>query len=107
MSRWKISTTTFDDLTFMTEEEIAQRISECRSEINKQGIDYGWRERWEVELCYAQRELQIRHGRRRAHHEYTLRINEEDLRELQAYGSLPEYEGNRIPKYVREALQWS
>ena len=103
MSRWKIETITIDELSLLAEEEIADRIGKCRSEMGKRTGDVEWRQRWETELAYAQRELQIRHDRRRRHQEFIERERDVDAEEE----TLPEYEGNRIPRYVREMFEWN
>lgn len=107
LSRWKIDSVTMDDLALFAEEEIAERIGKCRSEMGKRQGDVGWRERWEVELAYAQRELQVRHARRGAHRDYLDRERAAEARYLSEEDVLPEYDGNRIPRYVREMLEWS
>ncbi len=107
LSRWKIETITIDELSLLAEEDIADRISKCRSEMGKRVGDVEWRQRWETELAYAQRELQIRHGRRRRHQEYVERERGVEYRFLSEEDSLPEYEGNRIPRYVREMFEWN
>ncbi len=69
--------------------------------------DLNWRQLWETELAYAQRELQIRHGRRRRHQEYIERERVAEVKALAEEDFLPEYEGNRIPRYVRETYGWN
>ncbi len=69
--------------------------------------DLNWRQLWETELAYAQRELQIRHGRRRRHQEYVERERVAEVKSLSDEDFLPEYEGNRIPRYVRETYGWN
>lgn len=107
MSRWKIETITIDELSLLAEEEIADRIGKCRSEMGKRTGDVEWRQRWETELAYAQRELQIRHGRRRRHQEFLDRERGAEAKFLAEEETLPEYEGNRIPRYVREMFEWN
>lgn len=107
MSRWKIETITIDELSLLPEEEIADRIGKCRSEMGKRVGDVMWRQKWETELAYAQRELQIRHGRRRRHQEFIDRERAAEAKFLDEEYGLPEYEGNRIPRYVREMLEWN
>lgn len=96
-----------DELSGMAEEAIAERIGLCRLEISRRPDDWGWRRHWELELCYGQRELQLRQTRRRAHQEFLESerrwLEEERLREL----DLPEYEGNRIPGFIREQFGWN
>lgn len=106
-SKWKIDMITIDELSLLAEEEIADRISKCRSEIGKRMGDLEWRQRWETELTYAQRELQIRHGRRRRHQEYIERERAAECKLISEEDHLPEYEGNRIPRYVREMFEWN
>lgn len=107
MNRWKIETITIDELSLLAEEEIADRIGKCRSEMGKRVGDLMWRQQWETELAYAQRELQIRHARRRRHQDYLERERAAEARFLAEEDTLPEYEGNRIPRYVREMLEWN
>lgn len=107
MSNWKIDRVSIDDLAFLSEEDIADRIGKCRSEMGKRLGDLGWKERWEVELAYAQRELGIRHARRRAHQDYVVREQEADRRFRFEEETLPECEGNRIPRFVRETFGWN
>lgn len=107
MSRWKIETITIDELALLSEEDIADRIGKCRSEMGKRAGDLEWRQRWETELAFAQRELQIRHGRRRRHQEYLERERAAEGKFLAEEDLLPEYEGNRIPRYVRETYGWN
>lgn len=107
MSKWKIELITIDDLSLLAEEEIADRISKCRSEMGKRVGDLKWRQLWETELAYAQRELQIRHGRRRRHQEYVERERAAEVKFLAEEDTLPEYEGNRIPRYVKEIYGWN
>lgn len=107
MSRWKIETITIDELSLLPEEEIADRIGKCRSEMGKRMGDLQWRQQWETELAYAQRELQIRHARRRRHQEYLERERAAEVKFLDEEYGLPEYEGNRIPRFVREMLEWN
>lgn len=107
MSKWKIDTITVDELALLAEEDIADRINKCRSEIGKRMGDVEWRQRWETELAYAQRELQIRHSRRRRHQDYLDRERADEANFLNEEDLLPEYEGNRIPRYVRETYGWN
>lgn len=96
-----------DELALLSEEEIADRVSKCRSEMGKRAGDWEWKERWEMELAYAQRELQIRQSRRKAHQEFLTREQEAEQQELLEEQHLPEYEGNKIPRIVREMLGWN
>ena len=107
MTKWKVETTTIDELSFLTEEEIAERIGKCRSEMGKRLGDERWRARWEVEAAYAQRELQVRQGRRRTHQSWLVSEDEAWRAEMNREATLPEYDGNRIPRFVREALSWN
>ena len=107
MSKWKIDAITIDDLALLSEEDIADRISKCRSEMGKRIGDWGWKEKWETELAYSQRELQNRQSRRRAHQEYLAREQAADRQAFLEEQTLPEYEGNRIPRVVREMLGWN
>jgi len=107
LSKWKIDLITVDELSLLTEEEIADRISKCRSEMGKRVGDLAWRQQWETELAFAQRELQIRHGRRRRHQEYLEHERVAEAKFLAEEELLPEYEGNRIPRYVREMYGWN
>lgn len=107
MSKWKIDAITIDELALLSEEDIADRIGKCRSEMGKRMGDWAWKEKWETELAYSQRELQIRHARRRAHQEYLQREQEADAAEFARESTLPEYEGNRISRAVREMLGWN
>jgi hypothetical protein len=107
LSNWKIDLITIDELSLLAEEDIADRISKCRSEMGKRMGDAEWRQRWETELAYAQRELQIRHTRRRHHQEYVEREHLEELSLSSEEDVLPEYDGNRIPRYVREMFEWN
>ncbi len=91
----------------MAEEEIADRIGKCRSEMGKRMGDAEWRLKWEVELAFSQRELQIRHARRNHHREYVERERAADVKFVNEEQFLPEYDGNRIPRYVREMLEWN
>ncbi len=107
MNRWKIDTVTMDELALFAEEDLAERISKCRSEMGKRQGDFEWRVKWEMELAYSQRELQIRHVRRCHHKDF---LEQERVTEAQFASeeyNLPEYEGNRIPRYVREMLEWN
>jgi len=106
MSR-RIDEITIDELSLMAEEEIADRIGKCRSEMGKRMGDPEWRLAWEIELAYAQRELQIRHARRQAYREYLDAERAADLQFAREEISPPEYDGNRIPRFVREELGWS
>lgn len=102
-----IELVTIDELALMTEEDISDRVSKCRSEMGKRAGDVSWRQAWEVELAYALRELQIRQERRVAHQRY---LEQESDRDRQAFideDRLPEYEGNRIPKFVKESFGWN
>lgn len=105
MSNWKADMINIDELIFLSEEEIADRVSKCRFEMSKR--DQSWRELWERELAYAQRELQVRHIRRKAHQEFLSREAEEERKLLREDNLLPEYKGNKIPRYVRDMFQWS
>lgn len=107
LSRWKIDTVTLDELALMAEEEIADRIGKCRSEMGKQMGNPEWRQKWETELAYSQRELQIRHARRHYHREYVERERAADFKFMNEEYNLPEYDGNRIPRFVREMLEWN
>lgn len=107
MSKWKIDAITIDELALLSEEDIADRISKCRSEIGKQIGDWEWKQKWETELALSQRELQIRQNRRRAHQEYVMHEQDAYRRTFLEEQSLPEYEGNRIPRVVREMLGWN
>ncbi len=107
MSRWKIDTITIDELALLAEEDIADRIGKCRSEMGKRMGDPEWRQKWETELAFSQRELQIRHARRHYHREYVERERAADLQFMREEVNLPEYEGNRIPRFVREMLEWN
>jgi len=107
LSKWKIDAITIDDLALLSEEDIADRISKCRSEMGKQIGNWDWKEKWETELAYSQRELQVRQARRRAHQEYLAREQDADRRAFLEEQTLPEYEGNKIPRVVREMLGWN
>ena len=96
-----------DELALMAEEDIADRIGKCRSEMGKRMGDPEWRMAWEIELAYSQRELQIRHARRTAHREYVDSEREADLKFMREEINLQEYDGNRIPRFVREMLEWN
>ena len=98
---------TLDELSLLAEEDIADRISKCRSEMGKRLGDLRWRQIWETEMAYAQRELQIRHNRRRRHQEYVERERAAEIKFIEEENILPEYEGNRIPRYVREMFGWN
>ncbi len=98
---------TIDELSLLAEEDIADRIGRCRSEMGKRLGDVEWRQRWEVELAFSQRELQIRHARRNHHREYQERERVADIKFMNEDTFLPEYDGNRIPRYVREMLEWN
>lgn len=104
---WKIDRITIDELALLGEEDIADRIGKCRSEMGKRLGDLEWRRSWEVELAYSQRELQIRHARRYYHREYLDRERSMDQQMIRGEIDLPEYEGNRIPRFVREMLEWN
>jgi hypothetical protein len=107
LNNWKIDVVSIDDLALFSEEEISDRLNKCKSEMGKRTGDWSWKERWETELAYAQRELQIRHERRMAHQAYLAREAEEERRILHEEDYLPEYDGNKIPRFVREVFEWS
>lgn len=107
MANWKIDCLNSDELSLLSEEEIADRLGKCRSEMGKRVGDIVWRTEWETQLCYAQRELQIRQTRRRAHADYLAREAAFESANRLYEETLPEYEGNRVPRYVREALAWN
>ena len=107
MSTWKIDVITIDELALLSEEDIADRINKCRSEMGKRLGDWSWKERWESELAYAQRELHVRQTRRRAHQEYLTKEQEAERVAFRNEEMFPEYEGNRIPRAVREWLGWN
>lgn len=107
LSKWKIDAITIDELALLAEEDIADRIGKCRSEMGKQMSNPEWRQKWETEMAYSQRELQIRHVRRAAHREYVDRERAADIKFMNEDYKLPEYDGNRIPRFVREMLEWN
>ncbi len=96
-----------DELALLTEEDLAERISKCRSEMGKRVGDWEWKEKWEIELAYAQRELQIRQVRRKAHLDYLASEQAFERNLVLEEQNLPEYEGNKIPRAVREMLGWN
>ena len=107
MNMRKIDEVSVDELALSSEEDIAERINKCRSEIAKRVGDWEWKRKWEMELAYSQRELQVRQVRRRAHQEYLAREQEYEQQLLTEENSLPEYEGNKIPRIVRETFGWN
>lgn len=107
LSYRNIEIITIDELSLMTEEDISDRVSKCRSEMGKRAGDVYWRYAWEVELAYALRELQIRQERRIAHQTYLEQESERDRQAFLDEERLPEYEGNRIPKFVKESFGWN
>jgi hypothetical protein len=107
LSKWKIDEIIIDELALLSEEDIADRINKCRSEIGKRVGDWDWKVKWEMELAYTQRELQIRQARRRAHQDYLAREQDGERRTAFEEQNLPEYEGNKIPRAVREMLGWN
>ena len=107
MNKWKIDVINMDDLALISEEEIAERVAKCRSEAARRNADPSWKEKWETELAYAQRELQIRQVRRRVHNEYLKNIEQIEYQERMYEQSLPEYEGNKIPRAVKEFFGWN
>lgn len=107
MSKSKIDVINIDELALLSEEEIAERISKCRSEMGKRASDWDLKEKWEVELAYSQRELQIRQVRRKAHQEFLNQEQEQERLLAVEEQGLPEYEGNKIPRVVREMLGWN
>lgn len=107
LNMFKIEEISADQLALLSEEDIAERINKCRSEIGKRVGDWNWKQKWEVELAYSQRELQVRQVRRRAHQEYLAREQESEQALLLEENSLPEYEGNKIPRIVREMFGWN
>ncbi len=107
LSYRNIEVITIDELSLMTEEDISDRVSKCRSEMGKRAGDINWRYSWEVELAYALRELQIRQERRVAHQRYLEQESERDRQAFFDEDRLPEYEGNRIPKFVKESFGWN
>jgi hypothetical protein len=107
LSKLKIDVINIDELALLSEEEIAERISKCRSEMGKRTGDWDLKEKWEVELAYSQRELQIRQVRRKAHQEFLAQEQEQERMLAFEEQGLPEYEGNKIPRVVREMLGWN
>lgn len=91
----------FDQLGIIAEEEVANRLRNCRSCLDASHSPAA-RTMWELEAAKAQRELGMRQERRKLHAEYLNRIAAEDAAELNREYTLPEYEGNKIPQHVRE-----
>ena len=94
---------TFEQLGLMTEDELEKRNRFCRNRADRSRTD-SLRILWESAGAFTQRELGLRQSRRSQHERYVQRLHEEDLAESYRERQLPEYEGNRIPQYVRDIL---
>ena len=67
-----------DAIGSMEEPEIKTRIENLSAELDEIGdVERG--KPWEVELCYLERELQIRKLRSQLHTQYLKRVQEEEL----------------------------
>lgn len=64
----------------MEEPEIKTRLENLNAELSEIG-DSERGKPWEVELCYLERELQIRKLRSQLHQQYLKRVQEEELEE--------------------------
>lgn len=91
----------FDQLGVMAEEEVATRLRQCRDSLSGNHSP-AVRMDWEFEAAKSQRELGMRQDRRKLHTDYLNRIAAEDAAEQSREYTLPEYEGNKIPQFVRE-----
>ena len=65
---------TFDELAIIDDESLGSMhrgLSDSISRVNGHGLNPT---AWEIEMCYVQRELQIRSTRREAHAKYMLTV---------------------------------
>ena len=91
----------FDELGIMPEDDVANRMRQCRTALDG-AASPSVRSAIELEHAKVQRELTIRQERRKLHQEYLQKLTAEESAELLREATLPEYEGNRIPSFVRE-----
>lgn len=94
---------TFEQLGLMTEDELEKRNRFCRNRADRSRTDT-LKVMWETAVAFTQRELGLRQARRSHHEKYVQRLHAEDMAESEKERHLPEYEGNRIPQYVRDIL---
>lgn len=87
----KVDIQSSDELAMWSDDEIYNRIGYMTSELSKRDGSVAH----EVEICYAQREQQIREIRRQQHNKY---INSIRVAEANEY-SYPEYEPTPPPPY--------
>lgn len=71
---------TFDELAVVDDDSLnnmQRSLTDSIARVNSHGLNPS---AWEVEMCYVQRELQIRTARREAHAKYvsTVSVTEED-----------------------------
>lgn len=91
----------FDQLGILPEDDVANRLRSCRTALDG-AASPSVRAHIEYEHAKVQRELTIRQERRKLHQEYLSKLAAEDAAELLREATLPEYEGNRIPSFIRE-----
>lgn len=73
---------TIDQLAELADEELVAHLRELRSALDKVRKERCNAQAWEVELCYAERELTIRKDRREAHRSYLKSIGELSTKEV-------------------------
>jgi len=85
----------------MPEDDVAVRMRQCRTSLEG-AVSPQMRNIIEHEHAKVQRELSIRQERRKLHNEYLSKLAAEEAAELERESTLPEYEGNKIPSFIRE-----
>lgn len=96
----------FDMLTIMSDEELEYRITKVSEEISIRSSKGKKTRREEDDLCYLQREWQIRQSRRDAYYQYLKESQDYDLA-LQNYeNTLPEYKPTPPPAWLVDLLGW-
>jgi hypothetical protein len=88
-----------DQVSSLSDEEVRSHMERIHDEIERNRSRGGAYHHLEVDLCYFQREFQIREDRYHAHQAYVSRLLREDREEMQKELTLPEYKPDCPPRW--------
>lgn len=87
-----------EEINMMTDDDLKMKIDKLRNEIEKIRTRGDSHVQMEMDLCYLQREYQIREIRMRAHFDYQKKMAEEDRQEYLREQTLPDYKPEPAPR---------